>query len=63
MHDADSDVSLSDIDVAHLLIDPPLGNRFLNVRLYFVDRNVSPRAHLARWLWIIALRIERGDIG
>src|SRR6516162_335139 len=63
IHNANSDVGLADIDIAHLLIGPPLGNRLLNVRLYFVDRNISPRAHLARGLRIIALRIERGDIG
>ena len=33
MHDADADVRLADVDVAHLLIDQLLGDRLRDVRV------------------------------
>ena len=61
MHDANANVRLADVDVAHLLVGPLLGNRLLDVGLQFVERNVCPRAHLARGLRVSLLRAERGN--
>jgi len=52
---------LADVDIAHLLIDALLRDRFLGVGLQLVDRNVRPRAHLAGRLRIVALRRNRRE--
>src|SRR5262249_23146541 len=54
------DIGLADIDVTHLLIDPSLGNRLLDVGIDLIDRDVGSRTHLACRLRVGGLGVERG---
>ena len=46
----DADVSLSDLDVSHLLIEQPLGQGFLRIGFKLRERDECPRTHVAGWL-------------
>src|SRR5262249_4466781 len=52
MHHADTDMSLSELDISHLLIGKFLVNRFLRVSLEFSARYVCSRTHVAGRLWV-----------
>src|SRR5262245_28422805 len=63
MHHADADMRLTDLDVAHLLIDEVLLNRFLPIGFQLRHRDVGTGAHVAArfGIWIVCLRRQRHD--